>query len=423
MVQQGFEHMKIAIIGSGIAGLGAAYTLHSRHEITVYEKNAYIGGHSRTIYARHAGRSVPVDTGFMAFTYRDAPYLTGLFEHLKVPIVRTGLSYGASVNEGQLEFNSEKIFSQKKNFFKPQFWGLVSAIRRFNKEALDGGIAPGITIEQLLSQLNFGEWFTRYYLEPLSMGIWGLPYAKIRKMPAETFCSLFRNHALLLNEITSPWCTIKGGCREYISRLIEPFSGSIRTECGVKKVRRENGKVFITDQKGATEEFDQVVFACNADQALELLETPTEDETALLGSFTYAENEVVLHKDTSFLPKERDSWRSWNYLEVYVDGQESRTLTLWMDRIQRLEVETPLLLSINPDRKPSAIHDRFTFRNLLPTQKGQQAQQGLAKLQGIQNSWYCGGYHHNGTAEDGLSSAVKVCSQIGVPALWKQSKG
>lgn len=415
--------MKIAIIGSGIAGLGAAYTLHSRHEITVYEKNTYIGGHSRTIYARHAGRSVPVDTGFMAFTYRDAPYLTGLFEHLKVPIVRTGLSYGASVNDGQLEFNSEKLFSQKKNFFKPQFWSFASDIRRFNKEVLSDAVPPGVTIDEVLGQLNLGPWFQDYYLEPLSMGIWGLSYAALKKMPARTFAALFRNHALLLNEISSPWCTIKGGCREYISRLIEPFSGSIKAECGVKQVRRENGKIFITDEKKVTEEFDQVVFACNADQALALLEKPTADETAVLGAFTYAENEIVLHKDISFLPKNRDSWRSWNYLETYADNKDSRTLTLWMDRIQRLEVETPLLLTLNPDRKPSSIHDRFAFRNFVPTVKSQEAQKEISALQGIENSWYCGGYHHNGTAEDGLASAVKVCSQIGVQASWKQSKG
>ncbi len=415
--------MKIAIIGSGIAGLGAAYTLHSSHEIVVYEKNAYIGGHSRTIYARHAGRSVPVDTGFMAFTYRDAPYLTGLFEHLKVPIVRTGLSYGVSVDEGKLEYSSEKIFAQKKNFFKPQFWGLVSDIRRFNKDVLGAGAPADVTIGAVLEQLNLGAWFREYYLEPIAMGIWGQPYSSLQKMPARTFATLFRNHALLLNEITSPWCTIKGGCREYISRLIEPFSGSIKTECGVRQVRRNNGKVMIVDQKGVTEEFDQVVFACNADQALALLENPTAEEIATLSAFEYQENEVVLHKDVSFLPESRENWRSWNYLESFLDGRDSRTLTMWMDRIQRLEVETPLLLSINPDRKPSAIHDRFSFRNLLPTIKSQEAQKNLASLQGIQNSWYCGAYHHNGTAEDGLASAVKICSQIGVQASWKKSKG
>ncbi len=416
--------MKIAIIGSGISGLGAAFMLNPRHEITVYEKNTYIGGHSRTIYARHGGRSVPVDTGFMAFTYRDAPFLTGLFEHLKVPIVHTGLSFGASIGDGRLTYTSDKLFAQKLNFFKPQFWSMVSDIRRFNKEAYKGSaIAPGITIGEYLDGLGLGAWFRQYYLEPIGIGIWGLPFSKLTGMSAQTFTALFRNHALLLNDITSPWCTIKGGCREYISRLIEPFSSSIKTECGVKKVRRENGKVFIEDQKKNVEEFDQVIFACNADEALALLDQPTDDEKTLLGAFTYQENQVVLHKDLSFLPKDRDSWRSWNYLEINQDGRDSATMTFWMDRIQRLEVEAPLLLTLNPDRQPSGIHDKCSFRHLLLTPAAQAAQKDLSVLQGVQNSWFCGAYHKNGTAEDGLASAVNICAKIGAPAAWKQSKG
>lgn len=415
--------MKIAIIGSGISGLGAAYMLHSRHEITVYEKSAYIGGHSRTVYARHGGRSMPVDTGFMAFTYRDAPMLTGLLEHLKVPIVRTGLSFGASVGDGRLEYSSDKLFSQKKNFFKPQFWGMVSDIRRFNRETFSAALPTGVTAGDHLSRLDLGAWFHQYYLEPLCMGIWGLPQAALMTMPAQTFAGLFRGHALMLNDIASPWCTIKGGCREYISRLIEPFSGAIRTECAVTQVRRENGKVFVRDQKNVVEEFDQVVFACNADQALALLETPTDAEKTLLGAYTYADSETILHRDTGFLPKDRDSWRSWNYLETDIDGRDSATMTLWMDRIQRLETETPLLLSINPDRQPATVYDRFTFRHLVPTVQGQAAQKDLGLLQGVQNSWFCGAYHGNGTAEDGLASAVAACTRIGAPVAWKKSRG
>jgi predicted NAD/FAD-binding protein len=415
--------MKIAIIGTGISGMGAAYLLHPHHDLTVYERNATIGGHSRTIDIKAGAKSIPVDTGFIVFNKRNYPLLTGLFKHLKVPVAKSDMSFGASINHGWLEYGSKGMFSQTRNVLRPQFWGMIFDILKFNRIAGQAEKIPvDLTLAQYLDQLKLGQWFKAYYLQAMGAAIWSCSVETMMKFPAKSFLRFFKNHGLLSVNDHPQWYTVRGGSREYITRLCAGFKDKIRLNCGVVKVVRMEGKVYVYDEQGGIGEFDQVIFACHANKALQLLEHPDPDERDILGAFQYQDNKVVVHRDLSFMPRTRGSWASWVYLsEKQVDENPVVSLSYWMNNLQPLDTDTAVIVTLNPGRQPEAdsVLDEHVFAHPVFTVEALKAQMQLPGIQGRRGIWHVGAYQRYGFHEDGLLSAVKVVELMGVKPPWQ----
>lgn len=417
--------MKIAIIGTGISGLGAAYLLQQQHDITVYEKNNTIGGHSRTVCINDGEHIVPVDTGFIVFNYRNYPHLTRLFELLDVPVSKSDMSFGVSINNGWLEYGTlkkEHIFGQTRNVFRPAFWGMLKDIMVFNRKALhykDSDLSLGACLDAL----NMGEWFRRYYLLAMGASIWSTPYEAMLDFPARTFIQFFANHGLLTVNDQPQWYTVTGGSKEYVSRLTSGYQEHIKYQCGVNNITRTNSGVVVHDSQGNSNIYDQVVVACHSDQALAMLEKPTQAEQDILGSITYQPNDMVLHSDTRLMPQRKNTWASWVYLsEEQQDKSAQVSLSYWMNNLQPLNTDKPIIVTLNPGREPDAelVHDRYTFHHPVFDGKAIEAQQKLNTIQGVDNIWYCGAWQRYGFHEDGLLSAVNVAKSLGVTIPWEK---
>ncbi len=420
------QKQKIAIIGSGISGLAAASLLNGQHDITVYEKNAVPGGHSRTVDVKTPEGIVPVDTGFIVFNYRNYPLLSKLFAHLDVPVAKSDMSFGASINNGWLEYGTQhphNVFTQKRNLLRPQFWGMIRDVLRFNKQAKTYlECDPSVTLRQCFDALGMGEWYQKYFLLPMGAAIWSTPLAQMLEFPAKSFIRFFDNHGLLTLNDQPQWYTVAGGSREYVKRLIAPFSSRIRLQCGVASVVRMETGVDVTDARGHSERFDQVVFACHADQALAMIANPTQEEKQTLGQFRYQPNRMVLHSDTSFMPKHKGAWASWVYLsEGREDNSPAVSLSYWMNRLQPLATDTPLIVTLNPGREPRAdlVHDEAMFEHPVFDEGAIRSQQQIATIQGKKRLWFCGAYQRYGFHEDGLGSAVEMVRQMGIEPPWK----
>lgn len=415
--------MKIAIIGTGISGLGAAYLLTPHHDITVYEKNAYIGGHSRTIEVSTGSSSTPIDTGFIVFNNWNYPNLLGLFKHLKVPYQKSNMSFGVSIKDGWLEYASGGLFAQAQNIIRPQYWGMLSDILRFNKQALNYiDKDANITLEQCLNELKMGDWFKRYYLLAMGAAIWSCSVDTIMKFPAKTYLRFFKNHGLLSVNNRPQWYTVTGGSREYIKRLTQSFSDKIKLNTPVKSVKNQNNKVLVEDATGHVEEFDQVIFACHSDQALRMIDNPSGDLKDIIESFGYQENKIIVHSDLSFMPKRKKCWASWVYLsEEQEDKKDVVSLSYWMNNLQNLPKEYPIIVTLNPGRRPKEdlIMDEYTFSHPIFDLPAIKAQEKIDTIQGQNNFWFCGAYQRYGFHEDGLLSAVKVAKKIGVDIPWE----
>ncbi len=414
--------MKIAIIGTGISGLGTAWLLNRHHDITVYEANADIGGHSRTIDIRLEGKAVPVDTGFIVFNHRNYPHLTAMFKHLDVPTSPSDMSFGASIEGGRVEYGSKGMFSQKANLLRPKFWGMVYDILRFNRGAQAYLNAPDdMSLKDCLDEMGLGDWFRRYYLQAMGAAIWSCSVETILEYPAATFIRFFENHGLLTVNDHPQWHTVTGGSRSYVTRISAAFKDRIKAGCAVTSIKRGAEGVSVTDIQGQTKLYDHVVVATHADQALAMLDTPTDSERAILGAFRYQPNKVIVHNDTSFMPRTRGSWASWIYLsEKPVDRQPSVSLSYWMNNLQPLPTQTPVLVTLNPARRPqeALIHDEHVFKHPVFDLPAIRAQKALPAIQGQDRIWYCGAYQRFGFHEDGLLSAVNVARAIGADIPW-----
>ncbi len=416
---------KIAIIGSGISGLGAASLLHPHHDIVVYEKNDYLGGHSRTVSIPTKDGLVPVDTGFIVFNYRNYPLLTKLFTHLNVPIAKSDMSFAASIQNGWLEYGTQSlrnIFAQKRNLLLPAFWRMIADILKFNaaaKDYLDS--PPTLTTGECLAQLKMGEWFKNYFLLAMGGAIWSTPLAQMLKFPACTLIRFFDNHGLLTVNDQPQWYTVAGGSKEYVWRITEPFKHAIRLGTAVQKVVRGLDSVTIINAQGGQENFDAVVFACHADQALALIDQPNETEQLILGGFQYQPNRAVLHSDISFMPQRKAAWASWVYLSETKEDQKAQVcLSYWMNNLQPLPTKQPLIVTLNPNREPdpSLVHDDYWFEHPVFDECAIHNQGEINQIQGKDRFWFCGAYQRYGFHEDGLNSAVNMCEQMGINPPW-----
>lgn len=416
--------MKIAVIGTGISGLSAAYMLHEAgHEIVVYEKDTRLGGHSRTIDVDDgAGKTVAVDTGFIVFNNWNYPHLFKLFDHLGVAYQKSDMSFGVSIDDGWLEYASGGMFAQRSNWLRPAFWGMIFDILRFKKKALRVlDEKPDITLGACLDQLQMGDWFRRYYLLAMGAAIWSSPVQTIMQFPARSFLQFFKNHGLLNITKRPQWYTVTGGSREYIAKLTAGFKDQVRLDCAAIKVERKDNRVYVHDSQGEVAQYDYAVLACHADAALDMIESPSDDERAVLGAFGYQDNKIVVHSDASFMPQRRACWASWVYLnEERRDGKSAVSLSYWMNNLQSLPTETDVLVTLNPARPPAAetVMDEYHFTHPVFDSGAVKAQHKIAGVQGVNGLLFCGAYQGYGFHEDGLSSAVHAVEVLGVKPPW-----
>jgi uncharacterized protein len=416
-------NMRIAIIGTGISGLGAAYLLHHNHDLVIFEKNTYVGGHSRTIDVPIEKDSLPVDTGFIVFNDWNYPNLLGLFDQIDVPYQKSDMSFGVSIDNGWLEYSSGGLFAQSKNFIRPQYWRMLFDVFKFNKQALAYiNKDPAISLGDCLNQLNMGEWFKRYYILAMGAAIWSCPVETIMKFPAQTFLRFFKNHGLLSINNRPQWYTVTGGSREYKRRLIEPFKDKILLNNGAAKVAHAHDQVIVTDDNGVTREFDHVIFACHANQALKMIDQPTTDEKSILANFQYQRNQIIVHSDISFMPQHQQCWASWVYLsEQQEDNNQGVSLSYWMNNLQSLDTKNPIIITLNPARRPkeALIIDEHYFSHPIFDYKAIVSQAEMHTIQGKRNLWFCGAYQRYGFHEDGLLSAVNVVKALGGTIPWE----
>jgi len=413
--------LKVAIVGTGISGLSTAWLLSQRHDVTVYERADRVGGHSNTILASVGARSIPVDTGFIVFNRRTYPNLTALFELLKVPTQVSNMSFGVSMDDGALEYSGSGIsgvFGQPRNLIRPRFWSMLADLVRFYRHAaIDTNLIDDKTLSlgEYLRMGKYGEAFRDDHLLPMASAIWSASPAEMLSYPAAAFIRFHDNHGLLQLKQRPAWETVVGGSRNYVDRLTETFADQIKLDTGVREVHRTNNEVIVTDSKGHSERYDHVVLASHADQSLKMLSDPSPKERNLLGAFRYSRNLAVLHTDDTFMPKRRAVWSSWNHIGSRNAVRDGVCVTYWMNRLQNIESEKPLFVTLNPSRSPRAgtllyseVYDHPIF-----DAKAIAAQQRLWLLQGDRNTWFCGAYFGAGFHEDGLQAGLAVAEQLG----------
>ncbi|WP_428243902.1 NAD(P)/FAD-dependent oxidoreductase [Gynuella sp.] len=418
--------MKIAIIGTGIAGTGIAHLLHHYHDLTIYEKSDTPGGHSRTVVVDTDGGKTAVDTGFIVFNKRNYPLLTALFKQLGVPIAKTNMSFGADIDNGWLQYGTyyklRGLFAQKRNLFRPAYLKMLADIIRFNRNAYRYiEQETDLTLGELLTEMKLGKWFRDYYLLAMGAAIWSTPSQKMLDFPALTFLRFFDNHGLLTVADHPQWYTVIGGSREYVHRITEPFKQQIKLNCAVQSVERRENFVTVTDQSGHCEHYDEVVFACHSDQALRLLKNPTSTEQDIIGAIQYQTNEMFLHTDTRFMPARQQAWSSWVYQSLKRgDHSDQISLSYWMNNLQPLQTQTPLIVTLNPANSPAPekVLDRHTFEHPVFNSQAVAAQARLDEIQGKDRIWYCGAWQRYGFHEDGLWSAVNVAGKMGIKPRW-----
>jgi predicted NAD/FAD-binding protein len=399
--------------------MGAAHMLAKDHSVVLFEAENRLGGHART---RMAGpnANTPVDTGFIVFNYANYPKLTALFDHLDVPVVKSNMSFGASFDGGRLEYGlagANAIFAQRRNIVNPKFLRMIRDILHFNKHGLDASAEEGLTIGDLMIKLNLSEYFRDHYLLPFSGAIWSTPKEKIMDFPAKAMMQFFDNHALLQSTGQHQWYTVQGGSKSYVDRLgADMFARGVdmRLGAGVDAVRRTPLGVEIKTNGADWEMFDEVVFATHSDDTLRMLADPTASETATLGAVRYQPNRVVLHSDTSIMPKRRAVWSSWIYAEEAGKQADQIDLTYWMNSLQPWLTGQDYMVTLNTTRpiRDELIWDEVTLRHPVYDTAAIAAQSQAAAMNGSNRTWFCGAWMKNGFHEDGLSSAVDVVTSL-----------
>lgn len=419
---------RIAVIGSGISGLSAAWMLGRWHDVTLIERDSRAGGHCRTIDVdMGSGRHIPVDTGFIVYNETTYPNLTRLLAHLGVGSRSSNMSFAVSLDDGALEYKGSRdlkgLFAQRRNLFSPRFWSMLRDLFRFYREAPAHAGKLGLaTLGEFLAEHRYGRAFRDDHLLPMAAAIWSTPTPAVLDYPAEAFIRFCENHGLLKIRDRPRWRTVAGGSRSYVDAMLARFEGRTCLNRGVARIVRTGGGVLITDLEGRTEPFDHVVIAAHADQALAMLGDPSDSERRLLSAFRYSRNAAVLHDDPALMPKRRQTWASWNYL-----GRRSRDgltndlcVSYWMNRLQGIDDPRPLILTLNPRQTPrqGSVIDSIVFDHPIFDNAALTAQKALWPLQGDRNTWYCGAYFGAGFHEDGLQAGLAVAEALGAQRPW-----
>ena len=411
-------------MGTGIAGLSAAWALSREHRVTVYEADDRLGGHAHTVEVLDGDRRVPVDTGFIVYNERNYPNLTRLFAHLGVASEPTDMSFSVSKAHGAFEYQARALglIAAPTNLLRRDYRRMVAEIIRFTRQAPREVAAQyGETTRQLLDRMDLSETFRRDFLLPVVACIWSSSLDAMLDMPARSLIGFLDNHGLLNVTERPRWRTVTGGSREYVARLSAPFASKARLRTAVTEILRVPGGVMVRDARDGVERFDHVVLATHADTSLRILGRDADPaERNVLSAFSYQENLAVLHRDASVMPKRHAVWSSWNYLsdDRSPDGRERVSVSYWMNRLQNLQTERPVILTINPSREPRDIERTHTYHHPQFDTASLAAQSVLPSLQGVRNTWFCGSYFGMGFHEDGLRSGLEVAAALRSPAPW-----
>lgn len=410
---------RIAVVGSGISGLSCAWLLSQGHDVTLFEADDRIGGHSNTVDAPSPQQPVAVDTGFIVYNETNYPNLTALFEHLAVPTKAAHMSFAVSIDDGAFEYSSHglgALFAQKRNYASPRFWRMIGDLLRFQKQAprdLAELERSGETLDAYLVRGGYGDLFREAHLLPQAAAIWSCSMGQMADYPAASFVRFYMNHNLLKLDMKPTWRTVDGGSRSYVTRLAAAFRGRIVTRAGVVGVLRGLDGAALRFDDGRLESFDAVVLATHSDQALTLLEAPSAEDRRLLGAIQYRPNRVILHRDTALMPKRRKAWAAWTHLG-YSHRAGEGGVTYWMNELQSLP-GPPLFVSLNPAKAPdpALVLGEWDYEHPVFDAAAVAAQSELWSLQGRRNVWFAGAWFGAGFHEDGLQAGLAVAEQLG----------
>ena len=404
--------MKIAIIGTGISGMTAAHLLNQEHDITVYESNNYIGGHSNTIMVEEDGNSIPIDTGFIVLNDWTYPNFEKLLEQLKIETVNSEMSFSAKCENTRFEWSGESIkgliFNKDnwKAFKSYQIAGDVLRFNRISKRLIKDGNLE-LSLGEFLDKYKFSQAFINYYILPMGAAIWSTSLTDIRDYPAKSFLSFFNNHGLLNISHRPQWKTVVGGSKEYVKKLVAPFRSKIKINSPVQMVRRKSGKVIVFT-KHERHTYDHVFFACHSDQALRIIDDATPLEHDTLSNIQYNLNIATLHTDSSLMPSRKEAWSSWNYL-VPENSSKNVKVTYYMNRLQNIKSRQDYFVSLNMNEKidTSKIIRTIEYTHPFFDKNAINAQKAFPDINGTMNTWYCGAYWRHGFHEDGVWSAIR----------------
>ncbi|MFI5012628.1 MAG: NAD(P)/FAD-dependent oxidoreductase [Hyphomicrobiales bacterium] len=422
--------MKIAIIGTGIAGNGAAYALAagSRHAITVYEKALRPGGHSATVDIDYDGARIAVDTGFIVYNEPNYPNLTALFQELGIATQQSDMGLSVSIGGGKREWAARDykvvtgFLARRRNAVSPRFWAMIKEILRFHREApLDRsrGEMRGRSLRQYLAEKRYGSGMIEDYLKPMGAAIWSMPPCRILDFPAESFVAFFENHHLM--KWRRPiWRTVTGGARTYVEAMTGHYRDRLRLGCGAACVERRPDGVFVTGTDGYTERFDQVILASHTDETLAMLGDASDAERGILSAIAYRPNKVYLHRDQRLMPRRKAAWSAWNVLD-WGGCEDEIAVTYWMNALQGIDHRKPLFISLNPPFEPAAnlTFERFSYCHPQYDAAALEAQRQLPRIQGRSRLWFVGAWTGYGFHEDGLVSGLEVAERLGARLSWR----
>lgn len=414
---------RIAVIGSGISGMAAAWLLNRKHQVHLFDKRSRLGGHTHTVAHSSGDGEIALDTGFIVFNEKTYPTLTRVFAQLGIATQSSDMSFAVSSRTPDLEYAGSSLrglFAQPQNAFRPWYLGFLRDIWRFGRvgeECLERRPNPSATVGDFLREEKFGAHFGKYFLLPMTAAIWSTGTGPTNDFPRDTLLRFFANHGLLSIKGQPEWKTVIGGSSAYIPEMTRDFADRIHLGHGVDRVERRRDEVIVYLENGSNDRFDHVVIATHADQALALLAEPTTTEQHLLGAWRYSDNDTWLHTDASLMPKRRAAWASWNYLIEGSDQSEDQVCVSYhLNRLQRIESTTDYMVSLNPPRQPQAdtVIRRLKYHHPIYDKQSAATQEQLPVLNGRNRTHFCGAYFRYGFHEDGLVSAVRVAEEFGV---------
>jgi predicted NAD/FAD-binding protein len=418
--------MKIGVIGSGVSGLVSALTLQEKFEVSLFEKNSKLGGHSNTVTIEQENNKYSVETGFIVLNDKNYPIFTSLLKHLNIGVNNSSMSFSVSVDKGQFEYSSSYIglLGQTKNIIDPKYWGMLRDINYFYKNALkDVKDCPdNETLGQFLKRFNYSNKFIDYHLVPMTASIWSCPTKSILNFPIKSLLVFFENHKLLNIYNRPKWSTVNKGSREYVKKIQSLLKGKIYTNAKVNKISKSKEGIRVHYQDGI-KTFDKVILACHADQSSEILIENFSEEANLLKDFKYQKNTSILHSDINFMPKRKSVWSSWNYI-TETGNSGNLSITYWMNELQGINSSKPILLSLNPKilPNPDLIYGQYSYSHPILDNNAINIQKKLSSIQGKNNLWFCGAWTGFGFHEDGVKSAVEIANSHNIDLPWFQSK-
>jgi predicted NAD/FAD-binding protein len=427
--------MRVAVIGTGIAGNAAGWTLSKRYPVTVYDREIRPGGHSHTVTIDYDGTPLAVDVGFIVYNELNYPDLTALFAHLGVATEESSMSFAVTADGGRFEWKgggnnwretAAGLFAQARNLLSPSYLRMLRDILTFNTRSVEdhaAGRLAGLSLGEYFSRREFAPRLLTDYLAPMGAAIWSAPAHEMLDFPAENFVAFFSNHRLLQYDRPT-WRTVRGGSRRYVEKLTSAFRDRIRLGCAVTSIERTAHGVIVHDSHGRSDTYDHVVIAAHSDQALAMLSDADDSERAVLGAIGYAPNAIYLHRDARLMPKRRRAWASWNFLRWQRQGtaENDVAVTYWMNELQGIDEDKPLFVSLNPpfEPDPALTFGKYVCEHPQYNAAAFAAQKRLDEIQGRRHTWFCGAWTGYGFHEDGLRSGLAVAEALGAIVPWRE---